>query len=96
MDKTVCLWDVATGIEKVKLEGQCHIVTSVSFSPDSLSLAAGMECVRVWDLTTGKEKVNIKSHYHYVTSGRLVLMVTPSPPLQLTRQCVYGKWPRVN
>jgi WD40 repeat protein len=53
----VRVWDVSTGEEKAKLEGHGAVVTSVSFSPDGLSIVSGSadKTVRVWDVSTGEE-----------------------------------------
>ena len=54
-DKTVKLWDVATGEERATLKGT-EAVWSVAFSPDGLLLAsAGGSCeLMVWDISTGR------------------------------------------
>jgi WD40 repeat protein len=52
-DRTVRLWDVATGTEMGGLNGHRDIVTAVAFSPDGKSLASG-SCdgtILVWDAT---------------------------------------------
>lgn len=57
-DKTIKLWDVATGKEISTLTGHNDVVTVVSFSPDGKTLASasvGDKTVRLWDITTGKE-----------------------------------------
>jgi WD40 repeat protein len=53
-DKTVRLWDAATGALQQTLKGHSDWVTSVAFSPDSrlLASASGDETVRLWDAAT--------------------------------------------
>jgi WD40 repeat protein len=55
LDKTVRLWDAATGALQQTLEGQSNGVWSVAFSPDSrlLASASGDKTVRLWGATTG-------------------------------------------
>ncbi|RKU30757.1 hypothetical protein C6497_03500 [Candidatus Poribacteria bacterium] len=66
-DKTVRLWDVATGIEKKTLSGHPHAITSITFSPDGKTVASGNMgidggdrlyeiTVRLWDAFTGELK----------------------------------------
>ena len=41
MDKTIKLWDVATGKEQATLKGHTGWVSSVAYSPDGKTLASG-------------------------------------------------------
>jgi WD40 repeat protein len=54
-DKTVRLWDAATGALQQTLEGHSRSVYSVAFSPDSrlLASASADKTVRLWDAATG-------------------------------------------
>ena len=65
-DKTIKLWDVATGKEQATLKGPRPVV-SVAFSPDGKTLASGSwtETIKLWDVATGKEQATLKGH----TSG---------------------------
>ena len=55
-DKTVRLWDLATGQELRTLPWARGPIYSVAFSPDGLLLASGdYKTVRLWDPATGQE-----------------------------------------
>ncbi len=63
-DKTVKIWDSATGKELFALKGHAGVVTSVAFSPDGQRLASGShdKTVKIWDSATGKELFALKGH----------------------------------
>jgi WD40 repeat protein len=64
LEKTIKLWDVATGELKATLEGHSHWMNSVAFSPDGLTLASG----KLWDVATGELKATLEGHSHWVNS----------------------------
>mgnify|MGYP001566767609 FL=1 len=54
-NRTVQLWNAATGVALQTLKGHSGLVSSVAFSPDSKQVVSGSgdETVRLWDSTTG-------------------------------------------
>ena len=90
-DRTVRLWDAATGAERGTLKGHSHDVTSVAFSPDGQLVASGSwdRTVRLWDAATGAERGTLEGHSDSVTS------VAFSPDGQLVASCSYDKTVRL-
>ena len=78
-DKTVRLWDAATGVMRGSLEGHTDRVIAVTFSPNGQLLASASDdrTVRLWDAATGAMRGSLEGH----TSG--VTTVTFSPNGQL-------------
>ncbi|MFJ1666291.1 trypsin-like peptidase domain-containing protein [Streptomyces bottropensis] len=69
-DRTVRLWDAATGKFRATLKGHTDQVTSVAYSPDGHTLATGSadKTVRLWDPNTHKTRATLKEHTDQVTS----------------------------
>ena len=64
------LWDVDTQTQIHTLEGHTGSVESVSFSPDSQTIASGGsdDIVRLWDVDTRTEIGTLQGHTGYVSS----------------------------
>ena len=56
-NKTLKVWDAATGEETLTLTGHTGGVRSVAFSPDGQRIVSGSDdrTLKVWDVTTDKE-----------------------------------------
>src|SRR5271170_6597730 len=69
-DKTVRLWDAATGAALHTLEGHKDWVNSVAFSPDGKQLASASDdqTIRLWDVATGAALQRFTGHWHSVRS----------------------------
>ncbi|MFO0576908.1 MAG: WD40 repeat domain-containing serine/threonine-protein kinase [Polyangia bacterium] len=67
-DKSVRLWDAATGAELQVLNGHESYVQSAALSPSGLLLASGSrdKTVRLWDLVSGRELHVLHGHEHWV------------------------------
>ncbi|KAF7880498.1 uncharacterized protein EAF02_007344 [Botrytis sinoallii] len=69
-DKTIRLWDVATGKSLQSLEGHSSRVNSVVFSPDSKVVASGSsdKTIRLWDVAIGESLQTLEGHSDYINS----------------------------
>ncbi|MEH2135366.1 WD40 repeat domain-containing protein, partial [Nostoc sp.] len=63
-DKTVKLWDAATGQLITILKGHSDAVNSVAFSLDGKTIASAStdKTVKLWDVATGKSISTLKGH----------------------------------
>ncbi len=67
-DKTVGIWQVVDGRERIRLSGHEDIVTDVEFSADGLTLASSSAdaTVRLWDAESGAALHKLEAHIDYV------------------------------
>ncbi|RDW63684.1 hypothetical protein BP6252_11229 [Coleophoma cylindrospora] len=74
-DKTVRLWDTATGIAGAILKGHSDSVLAVAYTPDGKQIASASKgkTVRLWDTATGAAGAILKGH------SNVVLAVAYSP-----------------
>lgn len=63
-DKTIRLWDAATGECLRTLKGHKGVVVSVAFDPMGHTLASGSHggVIRLWELSSGKRLCTLKGH----------------------------------
>lgn len=69
-DKTIKLWDIASGKVIQTLTGHSNLVKSVVFSPDGKIVASGSNdnTIKLWNVATGKEIRTFTGHTSFVTS----------------------------
>jgi WD40 repeat protein/uncharacterized caspase-like protein len=70
VDKTIVLWNPATGNQLRTLKGHTGTVNSVAFSPDDKQLASGSadNSIKIWDVASGREKQRLSGHKLFVSS----------------------------
>jgi WD40 repeat protein len=69
-DKTVRLWEAATGTCRSTLEGHSDYVSAVAFSPDGqlVASASNDKTVRLWEAATGTCRSTLEGHSDYVNA----------------------------
>ena len=74
VDKSLKVWDLATGKCRATLEGHAGDVWGVAITPDGRTVISGSEdrTLKVWDLATGKCRATLEGH-----AGLLYVAVTP-------------------
>jgi WD40 repeat protein len=74
-DKTLKVWDLASGEEQFTLTGHSDWVTAVAVTPDGKQAVSASRdsTLKVWDLASGEEKLALAGHSDRVTA----VAVTP-------------------
>jgi len=69
-DRSICIWNVATGECEKKLQGHTGWISGVAFSPVSNALVTGSgdNSVRLWDVSAGECIAVLLGHSQYVTT----------------------------
>ncbi|CAN9481224.1 unnamed protein product [Alternaria alternata] len=90
-DKTVRLWEAATGTHRSTLEGHSDGVTAVAFSPDGQLVASASwdKTVRLWEAATGTHRSTLEGHSEAVNA------VAFSPNGQLVASASWDKTVRL-
>jgi len=69
-NKSLKLWDVATGNLLRTFEGHTNAISSVALSPDGRTALSGSwdHTIKLWDLASGQEIRTLRGHMELVTS----------------------------
>eukprot|EP00192_Tetraselmis_astigmatica_P014246 CAMPEP_0117679262 /NCGR_PEP_ID=MMETSP0804-20121206/17724_1 /TAXON_ID=1074897 /ORGANISM="Tetraselmis astigmatica, Strain CCMP880" /LENGTH=307 /DNA_ID=CAMNT_0005488679 /DNA_START=366 /DNA_END=1287 /DNA_ORIENTATION=+ len=92
-DKTVRLWEVATGSELLVLRGHKQGVSDVVWSKKGHLLASASDdkTLILWDSSTGKQLRTLEGHTNYVFAAASTLTTTSWRAEALTKQCGCGR-----
>ena len=95
-DRTVRVWDLATGAERAVLAGHPGPVWSVAITPDGpVAVSGGKDAsVRVWDLAAGREEAALTGHDGEVFAVAITAGRYPRRQRRRRRaRCGSGTWP---
>jgi WD40 repeat protein len=69
-DRTIKIWDVATGQCCQTLEGHSESVKSVTISPDAQWIVSASDdgTIKIWDAATGQDRQTLKAHREFIWS----------------------------
>jgi WD40 repeat protein/serine/threonine protein kinase len=64
LDRSVLVWDAATGEVRLTLQGHSGLVNGVAFSWDGKRVVSAGEdrSIKLWDLSTGQETLTLRGH----------------------------------
>ena len=87
VDKTIRLWDVATGKQKKTITGHTDYVSSLTFSPGGHTFASGGGdgTLHLWNVATGKHEKTVHRTY------RINLYATVQFKWNYARECGYRR-----
>ncbi|MEH2459650.1 WD40 repeat domain-containing protein, partial [Nostoc sp.] len=76
VDKTLKVWNLATGEELFTLNGHSHWVNAVAVTPNGQQVISASvdKTLKVWNLATGEELFTLNGHSHWVNA----VAVTPN------------------
>jgi WD40 repeat protein len=69
-DRTIKIWNLATGQPLQTLKGHTSFVNAIAISPDGRFLASGSadQTIKIWDLTTAKELRTLRGHQGFINA----------------------------
>jgi hypothetical protein len=90
-DKTLKLWDVASGRELSTMSGHSDWVPAVAFAPDGRTIVSGSSdhTLKLWDVASGRELSTLSGHSNWVfavafsADGRTIVSGSSDSSLRL-------------